>query len=342
MIIDFEHQNSSNCETGTVVNLLNFYGLRLSEPMVFGIGSGLLFAYLPIVKAEKGVPLLGFRLFPGVIKNTVFKKLGVKIETKHYSKKHKDAAMKKLDELLAKGIPVCNRVGMYFIPYMPLEIREHWNMHNFCVIGKEQNEYTVSETLCGIKKISYEDLKKARFSEGKLKPRGEMWWVKKMPSTPPDMNKLIIQGIEKTCNNMLDFYGFPWVAYYGTHGIVKLSKYVRKLDAKLGEGAPIFLAKIIRHLEELNTGGSGYRFIYGAFLFEAANVLNKPKLKDFSIEMNNIGLLWREFSIEGGRKLKKRSDVSYEQLADKLLLIASAEKKFFTDLKKYIKTECKK
>ena len=340
MIIDFEHHNSSHCETGTVLNLLNFYGVRLSEPMIFGIGAGLLFAYIPIAKGERSVPLLGFRLFPGVVKNNVFKKLGIKIGTKQYSKKQNEQAMQEMDELLAQGIPVCNRVGMYFLPYMPREMREHWNIHHFCVIGKEGELYTVSESLYGIKKISYEDLKKVRFSEGKYKPHGEMWWVKEMPETLPNLNKLIVDGIQRTCDNMLDYYGFPMVAYYGVRGIVKLSKYIRRLDAKTSDKAPAFLAKVIRFSEELGTGGAGFRFTYSAFLFEAADVMNKPKLKDFSIEMNNIGLLWRDFAVEGCRKLKNRSDVSYKNLADKLLSIAAAEKEFFLTLKKYIKKEC--
>jgi len=342
MIIDFEHHNTSNCETGTVLNLLNFYGVRLSEPMIFGISAGLLFAYIPIAKGERSVPLLGFRLFPGVIKNNAFKKLGFKISKKQYSKKHKDEAMKDMDELLEKGIPVCNRVGMYFLPYMPREMREHWNIHHFCVIGKDGDEYTVSESLFGIKKISYDDLIKVRFSEGKYKPRGEMYWVEKTPETLPDMNKLIIDGIRRTCDNMLDYYGFPFVAYYGVRGMVMLSKYIRKLETKLGENAPAFLAKIIRYSEELGSGGAGFRFMYSAFLFEAADVMNKPKLKDFSSQMNNIGILWRDFAVDGCRKLKNRNGISYKDLADKLLSIAEAEKDFFMTLKKYIKTECKK
>jgi hypothetical protein len=121
-----------------------------------------------------------------------------------------------------------------------------------------------------------------------------------------------------------------------------LSKYIRNLEAKLGEKAPVFLAKMIRYLEELSTGGAGFRFIYSAFLFEAADILNEPKLKDFSIEMNNIGNQWRDFAIEGGRKLKNRNNITYNELADKLLMIATAEKEFFVALRKYIKTECAK
>jgi hypothetical protein len=342
MIINFEHSNTSHCETGVVVNLLNFYGYPLSEPMVFGISSGYFFVYMPLFKGDRGVPLVGYRTFPGSIVKSAFKRLGIKINTKRFFNKQKDKAMKEMDELLAAGIPVCNKVGMHFLSYMPRVMREHWNIHHFCVIGKEGDEYSVSEALYGIKKISYENLKRVRFSEGKLKPRGEMYWIKKMPATLPDMRKLIVTGIKKTCRNMVGIYCIAMASHLGARGIVKLSKYIRNLETKLGEKAPVFLVKVIRYLEELSTGGAGFRFTYSAFLFEAAGILNKPKLKDFSVEMNNIGNLWRQFALDGGRKLKNRNSISYDELADKLLVIAAAEKEFFITLRKFVKTECKK
>jgi len=70
--------------------------------------------------------------------------------------------------------------------------------------------------------------------------------------------------------------------------------------------------------------------------------LNKPELKDFSVEMNNIGNLWRQFAVESGRKLKNRNSISFGELSDKLQEIATAEKTFFVTLRKYVKTACKK
>src|SRR5690606_39888474 len=41
--------------------LLTHAGLPMSEPMAFGLGSGLAFAYLPIVKLS-GMPLIAYRI----------------------------------------------------------------------------------------------------------------------------------------------------------------------------------------------------------------------------------------------------------------------------------------
>ena len=137
--------------------------------------------------------------------------------------------------------------------------------------------------------------------------------------------------------------GTPLFPYVGVRGIAMLSKRMRGWEAKYGEkDAMLYLAQTIKMLEELGTGGVGFRFIYGAFLHEASEILNNPKLKDFSVEMNKIGDLWRQFAIEGGRKFKNRSYISYDELADIILNIATAEKEFFIALRKYVKTGCKK
>jgi len=52
MQIDFTHKQSAHCENGVVSNLMRHNGFDVSEPMVFGIGSGLLFSYLPFLKSR--------------------------------------------------------------------------------------------------------------------------------------------------------------------------------------------------------------------------------------------------------------------------------------------------
>jgi len=37
MKIDFQHNQAAHCENGVTSNLLQFYGITLSEPMIFGM-----------------------------------------------------------------------------------------------------------------------------------------------------------------------------------------------------------------------------------------------------------------------------------------------------------------
>jgi hypothetical protein len=54
--IPFQHHQSAHCESGVTSNLLYHYGLKVSEPLAFGIGSGLFFAHIPFIKVN-GIPL---------------------------------------------------------------------------------------------------------------------------------------------------------------------------------------------------------------------------------------------------------------------------------------------
>jgi len=330
MVINFEHRVASHCETGVTSNMLNFYGHQLSESMIFGIGEGLIFIYVPFVPFKGNSLKFSFRSFPGSIFTRAMRKLHVKVGIKKRFS-NKEDAMKEMDELLFAGIPVGNVVGLFHLPYSPARV--HFNAHNLCVVGREGDEYIISDPCwhTTLLKISYSDLMKVRFSEGAFKPQGKMYWIKEKPVLT-DIRPIVAHSIKKTCRNMI---GFPLVYQFGYRGIVMLSKKIRKLDEKYGEkDAMLYLASLVQAIEEIGTGGAGYRYMYGLFLHEAAEILNQPKLNDFSMEMTRIGDLWRQFALECIRKLKKRSNASFNNLADKVVEIAEAEKKFFVALKK--------
>ena len=91
--------------------------------------------------------------------------------------------------------------------------------------------------------------------------------------------------------------------------------------------------------EEIGTGGGGFRFIYGAFLQEAATILNNPKLIELSKEITDIGDAWRNFALEISRVYKKRSNIInvYNKLSQDLYQIAQREKEFFKKLRNAVK-----
>ena len=49
---DFKHSQFAHCESGVISSMLTNSGLKLSEPMVFGLTSTLTFAFFPIIKVS--------------------------------------------------------------------------------------------------------------------------------------------------------------------------------------------------------------------------------------------------------------------------------------------------
>jgi hypothetical protein len=159
-----------------------------------------------------------------------------------------------------------------------------------------------------------------------------MYYIRSVPKDL-DIRPAIIKGIRKTATDMLTI---P-LPMFGIGGIRYLAGRMRKWPSRLGnKAAALNLSQVIRMLEEIGTGGAGFRFIYAAFLQESAEVLQKPWLNDLSREMTAIGDQWREFAVQAARCFKNRDKglTSYDGLADMLFAIADREEMVFRQLRK--------
>jgi hypothetical protein len=145
MKIDFEHGQAAHCESGVTSNLLKkISNGKITEPLAFGIGAGLFFVYVPLIKINNG-PAIAFRSMPGFIFNRTCKSLGIPVIQKKFNSKEKAEAA--LMESLEAGQPVGAQVGVYYLSYFPKEYRFHFNAHNLIVFGKEGDNYLISDPL---------------------------------------------------------------------------------------------------------------------------------------------------------------------------------------------------
>lgn len=83
MIIKYPHKKGTHCETASIKNLLDFYGLSISEEMIFGIGSGLNFIHFPFSFFTKNEASL-FRTIPTSILKNFSKRVNVKVDIKTF------------------------------------------------------------------------------------------------------------------------------------------------------------------------------------------------------------------------------------------------------------------
>lgn len=330
MIIPFQHKSQAHCESGVTSNLLNHYGLAISEPMAFGIGSGLFFGHLPFVKVN-GVPGTTYRIYPGQIFKNVCKRLHIKSNTERFSSIEK--GMLRLNENIQQQIPTGCQVSVFFLPFLPEVFRFHFNAHNLVVHGEENGLYHVSDPVMDVPcTIQYDDLAKARFAKGMPEPKGRMYYIEEVPQHL-DLNNAIKKGIKQTCM----FMKSPPVPWFGVNAIHFLSKQILKYPQKLEpRKATLYLGNLIRMQEEIGTGGAGFRFLYAAFLQEASKEMNNPALNELSQRMTEIGDMWRGFAYHTARICKARSSdvVGYSGLSNELNLIYEAEKSFYNSLSK--------
>lgn len=331
MKIDFTHHQSAHCENGVVANLMRYNGFVVSEPMVFGIGSGLMFCYIPFLKINHG-PAITYRSMPGTIFNRFAKRVGVKIKREKF--RNKQEAQQRLDENITNNNPVGLQVGVYNLTYFPDEYRFHFNAHNLVVYGKESDKYLISDPVMEtVTELTEKELEKVRFAKGPLAPKGHIYYPINFPKNI-QLEKAIIKGIKQTCNDML-----APVPIVGVKGIKTVAGLIRKWPKKKGvKVASHYLGQIVRMQEEIGTGGGGFRYIYAAFLQEAGKLLKNDTLLELSKEMTVIGDLWRDFAVDASRIYKNRSakEDAYNAIANQLEIIADKEKTLFKALKKAV------
>lgn len=331
METNFTHHQSAHCENGVASNLLKHQGINISEPMVFGIGSGLFYFYFPLLKVNHA-PAISYRPMPGSIFNKVAKRLGIKVKRVKFSTPIK--AQIALEENLKNSIPTGLQVGVYNLTYFPDEYRFHFNAHNLVVYGKNEDTFLISDPVMETSTtLTESELEKVRFAKGTLAPKGHMYYPIYIP-TEIDWEKAIRKGIKNTCNDMLA--PFPLI---GVKAMRSVASDIKKWPVKKGvKVANHYLAQMVRMQEEIGTGGGGFRFIYAAFLQEASVILKSDELKLLSTEMTKIGDLWRDFAVNASRVFKNRSNQSdvYTSLSNELMHIADLEEAFFKNLKKAI------
>jgi len=337
-MIQFEHKMAAHCESGTLCALLNHNGLKLSEPMIFGISGAIFFVF---IKTPNMVfPVFDMRTQPGSIRINLQKRLKIKFKEQKF-KKPLEARLS-LESLLQKDIPVAVQVDMFYMDYIPSYMRAHFNAHYITIIGKEdQNTFLVSDCYYpSISKLSSDSLDKARFAKSDFAPNGFQFYINNHNSLLINENVLkqaIIKGIKKAAFNMtkvpIPFIGVRGMRKFADN-ILTWPKIARNTDALSHAIMCIHLT-----LEERGTGGGGFRFMYATFLKEASKILNKPELSEMAKEIMSIGDRWREISLFVAR-IGKARDLGENRLKELKQMIyerSKEEENFFNKLYSLVK-----
>ena len=329
----YTHTQSAHCENGVITNFIKSFGHDfMTEPLAFGLGSGLFYIHLPFIKVN-GLPAFAFRTMPGRIFKRTCKSLNIDVVSKRF--RNPAVAQDYLDNLLQQDKLVGCQVGVYNLSYFPKEYRFHFNAHNLIVYGKEDDNYLVSDPVMdSVTTLSVEDMNAVRFARGVYAPRGHLYYVDHIGEiSKDDIKKGIVKGIKRNVRDMLNIPG----PITGVNGIRYTAKKVKGWRDKLGpRRAGQYLGQIIRMQEEIGTGGGGFRFIYAAFLEQAAGYFDSKELLLASDDFTKAGDMWRESAMLMAGALRGRAaeQSDYNKMHDLLNEISHVEKEAFKRLSK--------
>jgi len=337
-IIPFKHQLSAHCESGVTSALMRHAGMPVTEPLAFGIGSGLFFVRLPLER-QLGPRATSFRSLPGTIFSKACKRLGVRYETRRYRDPRE--ADEDLVRLLSRGVLVGAQTSVYWLTYLPARLRFPFNMHNLLIHGRSEQGWKVADPAIDVAVDCPEDsMRRARFASGPFAPRGKIYFLAEQPKVEEAaLRRAVLEGARETATRMSRL-PLPWL---GWRAIRLLSRHIERWPTRGADPKDVVLrlANVVRVQEEVGTGGAGFRYLYAAFLQEAGALLGDPAWADFSARLTEIGDRWRQFAV-GAARICKSGQVEPEAFREVAAIVADCaerERAFFVAFRQHLDGE---
>ncbi|MHA1989809.1 MAG: BtrH N-terminal domain-containing protein [Candidatus Hodarchaeales archaeon] len=308
----FIHHPGVHCTSTALRNVLEFNGIKLSEEMVFGLGSGMNIGYL---KFPGQNPMIGGRskdLHTDLSKN-------LNISLSEFRSKDKDEGWRRLKSYLDKKQPIAINVDLAYLSYQQgLPENYHFGQHAVVICGYDSDKETIQIADTGfedIKEISLKDLSKARNSSFNkwMDPHNYIFEFN-FSNNIPDLKEIIPKAIRKNGKSLQKSSRAMGILgiHSGTKGLEKFSKDLSKWLELSEDDLKNRCEEIHGYISEYGTGGGFFRYLYSRFLKESSEILNDKTLVSLSEYYLKLGDSWEVLS-------KKFENLSQESTKETLM-----------------------
>ncbi|MFE7839178.1 BtrH N-terminal domain-containing protein [Streptomyces sp. NPDC057474] len=279
-----EARGTQHCETTALGVLLRHQGLDLSEPMLFGLGSGLSFIYWD--SKSMGFPFLGGRVKPFDLTRNLAAGLGLDLLVKETSSPRR--AWENVAAPIDAGRPVGLQLDSYYLDYFGS--KAHFGGHVVAMYGYDDHDAYLMDTdqQGGAVTTSLAGLAQARAARGPMtaKHRSFILTTPRRPSSPQGR---IIPAITACADAFLN----PPITNLGHRGIKKAGKLVRTWLQRT-DNPRQDLPQAARLMEKSGTGGALFRNLYRDFLAECTELLDSSHLRTGHTLYTEAATLWSE------------------------------------------------
>ncbi|WP_217196541.1 BtrH N-terminal domain-containing protein [Streptomyces buecherae] len=258
-----------HCETTTLGVLLRHEGLELSEPMLFGLGSGLGFVYWDSKAMD--FPFLGGRVKPFELTRNLAAALGLELVVGETTSPRK--AWQNVAASIDAGRPVGLQLDSYHLDYFRTKV--HFAGHVVAMYGYDAQDAYLVDTAPqgGAVSTSLAGLAKARAERGPMAARHRSFTLTAPRDLAPPQDR-IVPAIRACAHAFLN----PPIANLGYRGIEKAAKQVPKWLQRGGHPHED-LARAAALMEKAGTGGALFRNLYWDFLAECAQYVDSGHLR---------------------------------------------------------------
>ncbi|MFE5490376.1 BtrH N-terminal domain-containing protein [Streptomyces virginiae] len=294
-VTGIDARGTQHCETTALGLLLRHQGLDLSEPMLFGLGSGLSFIYWDSKNMD--FPFLGGRVKPFDLTRNLAARLRLELRVQETTSPRK--AWDNVTASIDAGHPVGLQLDSYHLDYFGSPV--HFGGHVVAMYGyDDRSAYLVdTEQQGGAVSTSLSSLARARAARGPMSAKHRSFTLTVATNTHAPHGQ-IIPAISACAEAFLN----PPIANLGHRGIDKAAKLVRTWLQRT-ENPQRDLPQAAVLMEKAGTGGALFRNLYRDFLAECADLLDSHHLRTGHRLYAEAALLWTEAAVlikEAGEK----------------------------------------
>jgi hypothetical protein len=307
VIPEYSYFGGRHPEIGALKNTLAYLGVQAphsgetySEPLLFGLGGGIGFAYFLFERAGTHPIHIETRIHTRETERpdfyqTIAARIGATLQLQNSSSA--SAASTNLQRHIENGRPAIVGVDCSKLPYLGL----HRNLHTYYSVvvygvDYEADQVMLSDRCSKPLTVTTDQLKEARNSSWSPKYRAI---VLGKPEGAPDLRGAVTEAIRDTCRHMNEGLG---ITNFGLRGLEKWATVMtsakeKKSWPKIFSPGPLLyeaLFSVFSQIAARSSAGNANRLIYAEFLDEAADLLDRPGLKDAAEAYRRADQEWGE------------------------------------------------
>lgn len=319
----FTHVVGHHCSSSSVADVLRYDGLFISEPMAFGVGSGLGFHY---IFDPEFAPQHRFNGRATRLEQKFYQNIGFNISWVG------EWQPEKMREAIAHNRPVLAITDIYHLPYYAPPV--HFLAHGLVVLGVDDTQAVVADTFAPEPlTITLEQLQAALNTHFPPIMYPYQWAKAPQLTENPVTAGVVRRAIALAAGEMLD----PATE---VEGLPAMCKMVERLPT-WGESQDWAWAARYGYqgIEKRGTGGGGFRTLYGWFLQEAETIC--PDLKELAApgRFLTIGQKWQELAEIFKEVFKHNNPAGFNQASQLLHTIWQLETAVLTELYQWAKED---
>ncbi|WP_069885053.1 BtrH N-terminal domain-containing protein [Streptomyces luteocolor] len=284
-------RGAQHCETTALGVLLRHQGLDLSEPMLFGLGSGLSFVYWDSKNMD--FPFLGGRVKPFELTRNLAATLGLGLGVQETASPRR--AWENVVASIDAGHPVGLQLDSYHLEYFGSKV--HFGGHVVAMYGYDDHDAYLVDTAQqgGAVSTSRDSLARARAERGPMTAKSRSFTLT-VPKNPPSPQDRIVPAVTSCAEAFLH----PPIANLGHRGIEKAAKLARTWLQRADDPARD-LPRAALLMERAGTGGALFRNLYRDFLAECAESFDGERQRGGHLRTGHrlyaeAAVLWTETS----------------------------------------------